>query len=137
MPCTSQVDVQNLSAFKTKKVKSASLKKSSTFSSESRGFVYPKSRTRIGCWNVRSIGSLSDQSAQLRSVIDTMKSKNIDLLALSESRWPGNGVSTIRCTTILHSGTPSSHLHGVAILLSPLAKAAWDAAENVFQPVSE
>ena len=66
-----------------------------------------------------------------------MKSKNIDLLALSESRWPGNGVSTIRGTTILHSGTPSSHLHGVAILLSPLAKAAWDAAENVFQPVSE
>ncbi|MDA8001968.1 MAG: reverse transcriptase domain-containing protein [Alphaproteobacteria bacterium] len=66
-----------------------------------------------------------------------MKSKSIDLLALSESRWPGNGISTIRGTTILHSGTPSSHLHGVAILLSPLAKSAWDAAGNVFQPVSE
>ena len=66
-----------------------------------------------------------------------MKSKSIDLLALSESLWPGNGVSTIRGTTILHSGTPSSHLHGVAILLSPLAKAAWDDTENVFQPVSE
>ena len=64
MPCTSQVDVQNLSAFKTKKVKFASHKKSSTVSSESHGFVPAKSRTRIGCWNVHSIGSLSDQSTQ-------------------------------------------------------------------------
>ena len=103
----------------------------------SRGFVHAKSRTQIGCWNVRSLGSLSDQSAQLLSVIDTMKSKSIDLLALFESRWPGNGISTIRGTTILHSGTPSSHLHSVAILLSPMAKSAWDAAGNVFQPVSE
>ena len=66
-----------------------------------------------------------------------MKTKNIDLLALSESRWPGNGVSNIHGTTILHSGTVSSHIHGVAMLLSPHAKAAWDAAGSVFQPVSK
>ena len=41
VPCTSQVDVQNLSAFKTKKVKFASHKKSSTVSSESRGLSTP------------------------------------------------------------------------------------------------
>ena len=32
-----------------------------------------------------------------------MKSKSIDLIALSESRWPGNGISTICGTTVLHS----------------------------------
>ena len=36
-----------------------------------------------------------------------------------------------------HSASPSSHTHGVAIILSPRAKAAWDAAGCVFQPVSE
>ena len=39
-----------------------------------------KFRTRIVRWNVRSLVSLSDQNAQLRSVFDTMKSRNIDLL---------------------------------------------------------
>ena len=136
-PCMSSVDVQNSPASKTKKVKSTFHKKPPVFSSGSRGFFHAKSGTRIGCWNVRSLGSLSDQSAPLCSVIDTMKTKNMDLLALSESRWPGNGVSNIRGTTILHSGTVSSHIHGVAMLLSPRAKAAWDAAGSVFQPVSE
>ena len=123
MPCTSTVDVQNLSASTTEKAKSILPQNSSTFS-VSRGFVHAKPRTRIGCWNVRSLGSLSDQSAHLLSVIDIMKSKSIDLLALSESRWPGNGISAIRSTTVLHSSTPSSHLHGVAILPSPLARSA-------------
>ena len=54
VPCTSTVDVQNLSASITEKVKSTLPKKSSTLS-VSRGFVHAKSRTRIGCWNVRKI----------------------------------------------------------------------------------
>lgn len=129
VPCTSRVDVQNFSAFTIKKVKPTFHKKLSTFSSESRGFVHAKSRTRIGHWSVCSLGSLSDKGAQLHSVIDTMK--NTVVLALSKSCWLGNGVPTIRGTTILYFSTPSSYLHGVAILLSPLAKAAWDDAENV------
>ena len=66
-----------------------------------------------------------------------MKSSNMDLLAWSESRWPGSGETNICGTTILHSGTSSSHTHGVAILLCPQAKVAWDAAGSVFQPGSE
>lgn len=58
----------------------------------------------------------------------------MDLLVLSKSRWPGNGVSTIHGTTIVHSGTSSSLIHGVADLLSPRAKTAWEAAGSVFQP---
>ena len=66
-----------------------------------------------------------------------MKSKSMDLIALTESRWPGSGVSSVCDSTILHSGSPSSHTHGVAVILSPRAKAAWEAAGCVFQPVSE
>ena len=138
VPCTSQNDdVQNLSASKTKKVMSTFRRKSLVSPCVFRGLIHAKSSTRIGCWNVRTLGSLSDQSIQLRSVIDTMKSKHMDLLALSESRWPGNGITNVQGTTILYSGTASSHLHGVAILLSPRAKAAWEAAGNEFQSVSE
>ena len=61
----------------------------------------------------------------------------MDLLALAESRWPGSRVSSVSDSTILHSGSPSSHTHGVAVILSHHAKAAWGAAGCVFQPVSE
>jgi hypothetical protein len=66
-----------------------------------------------------------------------MEEKQIDLLALSESRWPGQGVSRIRSTTILHSGSSSAHIHGVAIVLSPQARSSWEAAGCVFIPTSE
>lgn len=66
-----------------------------------------------------------------------MVEKRIDLLALSESRWTGNGRTRIQSTTIFHSGTSSSHMHGVAIALSPRAHSSWEAAGSVFSPVSE
>ena len=76
-PCASNVGAQNHAAYKNQK------------SRESREFLHAKSKTRIACWNVRTLGSLSDQSAQLLATIDTMKKKRIELLALSETRWPG------------------------------------------------
>ena len=104
--CMSSVDVQNSGPQLLKpQVKSTFHKKPTVFPSGSHGFFHAKSGTKIGCWNVCSLGSLSDQSAPLYSLIDTMKTENMDLLALSESRWPCNGVSNIRGTTILHSGT--------------------------------
>ena len=54
-----------------------------SFSSQSRGFVHAKSKTRIGCWNVCSVESLSDQSDKLHSLINIIKLQKIDLLALS------------------------------------------------------
>ena len=65
-----------------------------------------------------------------------MKSRNMDLLTLSQFRWPDSGETNICGTTILHSGTPSSHTHGVAIF-HPRDKFSWEAAGCVFQPVSE
>ena len=120
-PCSSAKGVQNHSAFKNLK---------------SRECIHAKSKTRIACWNVRTLGSLSDQSVPLQSTINTMKKKKIDLLALSETRWSGHGISQICSTTILHCGSSNGH-HGVAITLSPSARSSWEAAGGVFQPISE
>ena len=118
-PCLSAKGVQNHSASKNLK---------------SREFIHAKSKTRIACWNVSALGSLSDQSVPLQSTINTMK--KIDLLALSETRWSGHGISQIRSTTILHYGS-SNGLHGVAIALSPSACSSWEAAGSVFHPISK
>ena len=128
VPCVTPASAQKPSALKTKK---------SVSNSVSCDFLHAKSKTRMACWNVRSLGALSAQSAPLRGVISTMKEKNIDLLALSESRWPGSGSCSVSSYNILYSGTPSTHVHGVAIILSPRAKLSWEAAGSVFHPISE
>ena len=63
VPCSSHSDVQKPLAFKTKTVKSTLSTKSPAHSSGSHGFVHAKSHTGIGCWNVGTLGSLSEQSA--------------------------------------------------------------------------
>ena len=40
----------------------------------------------------------------LRDVLRTMREKKIELLALSEVRWPGHGVSQLDSSVIIHSG---------------------------------
>ena len=71
------------------------------------------------------------------STLRTMKDKNIEVLVVSESQCTGHGVTKIGSYTILHSGTSSTHVHGVAIILSSKAAAFWEAADSVFLPVSE
>ena len=128
VPCSSHSDVLVSQMF---------LNKTPSHSCGSHGFVLAKSCTKIGCWNCRILGSLSEQSAQLRAVLDIMKSKNMDLLTLNESPWPGSGLSSVCDSTSLRSGSPSSHTHGVVIILNLCAKAAWDAVKCVFQPASD
>ena len=104
---------------------------------KSVSLFHAKSKTKIGCWNVRTLGALSEWSEKPRSVLRTMKEKRIEILAMSESRWPGQGITRIRSHTILHSGTPSSHVHGIALALSPNARASWKAAGSVFHVISD
>ena len=66
-----------------------------------------------------------------------MTVKNIDLLALSESRWQSHGITQIQSCTILHSGSDSSHTCVVAIALSPHARSSWEAAGSVFKPIND
>ena len=104
---------------------------------KSVSLFHAKSKTRIGCWNVHTLGALSGQSEKLRSVLRTMKEKRIEIVAMSESRWPGEGITKIQSYTILHSGTPSSHVYGIALALSPNAHASWKAAGSVFHIISD
>ena len=104
---------------------------------KSVSLFHAKSKTRIGCWNVRTLGALSGQSEKLRSVLRTMKEKRIEILAMSECRWPSQGITKIQSYTILHSGTPSSHVHSIALALSPTALTSWKAAGSVFHVISD
>ena len=62
--------------------------------------------------------------------------ENLQLLALSEVRWPGNGVSNIGGMTVIHSGVEVGMLQscwsGVAMVLSKGAADAWRAAGSVY-----
>ena len=88
-------------------------------------------------FNVQSAGSLSALSLILQLIIETMTDKNIDLLALSKSRWQGHGITQVQSCTILHAGSDSSHTRGVTIALSPHARASWEAAGSVFKPIND
>ena len=101
----------------------------------------PKSGICVGCWNVRSLGNPTKQNGRLRDVLRTMKEKNMEILALSEVRWPGHGVSQLEEAVIVHSGMDVSDRQcrscGVAVIFSEKAAAAWRAAGSVFDHVSK
>ena len=88
-------------------------------------FLHAMSKTRIACWNTTTCYH------------KTMSEKNIELLAISESCWTGCGITRICSTTIVHSGSPSNHVQGIAIASSPYACSSWEAAGSVFHPISE
>jgi len=107
----------------------------------SGSLLSPKFSIRLGCWNIRSLGNPTRQNSRLREVLRTMKEKSLEVLALSEVRWPGHGVSRLEDTTIVYSGMAKEGSHnrrrGVAVLLSKRASFAWEAANSVFVPVSD
>ena len=80
---------------------------------------------------MRTLGPLSPQRLPLTSVLRTIQERNIEVLAVSESHWIGQGVTKIGSYTILHSSTPSTSVHGVALILSPKADFSWEFAGSV------
>ena len=86
---------------------------------------HAKLKTRIACWNVRTLGRLSEQSEKLLGLVSTMEEKKIELMALSETRWTGQGVERIKDKTFLYSGTEKERKYGVAIVLSSHARRSW------------
>lgn len=81
-----------------------------------------KQRTRIGCWNVRTM----TRPEALPQVAKVMRDYNIQILGLSETRWNGFGEQFADCgTTLLYSGKEdegASKEYGVGLLLSRSAK---------------
>ena len=88
----------------------------------------PKCSIQLGCWNVCSLGNPTGQNGRLRDVLRTMKEKSVEVLALSEVRWLGHGVSQLEDTIIAHSSMSDRNSHqrsrGVAVLLSEVAASA-------------
>lgn len=76
-----------------------------------------KKRTRIGCWNVRTLL----EASRLNQVDKEMSQYNIKVLGLSEVRWPDNGEFTLANGDLfLFSGKPrdANHESGVGILIN-------------------
>lgn len=85
---------------------------------------------RIATWNIRSLY----MSGKLANVELERCRLKIDILGLSEVRWPGSGQQITKTGTIYYSGRDDSkHEYGVAIIVSPqIAKSVL-----TFIPINE
>lgn len=82
--------------------------------SDQRIKVY-NSRIRVATWNVRSLYA----AGKLANVELDMRRLKIDILGMSEVRWPGSGKQTTNSGVIYYSGgTDAFHRYGTAILVS-------------------
>ena len=73
---------------------------------------------KIGCWNVQSLGKPTKFNGKLLNVIETMRLKNLSLLALSDVQ--GSSVLELEESTIIFSGLDekrSGNQRGVAVVL--------------------
>lgn len=67
----------------------------------------------IGTWNTRSLYN----AGALRALGQVMRKYRVDVLAVQETRWTGEGIYDTRTHTILHSGNKDRHKFGVAFLV--------------------
>ena len=78
-----------------------------------------RATTNIGSWNIRTLY----ESGRAAQVIKEMRSYNIKLLGLCETRWNGFGQSKFSTgETIIYSGHEDlnhEHTQGVALLMTP------------------
>uniref|UniRef100_A0A8D8SJB6 Craniofacial development protein 2 n=1 Tax=Cacopsylla melanoneura TaxID=428564 RepID=A0A8D8SJB6_9HEMI len=85
---------------------------------------------RITTWNVKSLRI----NGKLENVEAEMKRLNIDILGMSEVRWPGTGTKKNADSFIYYSGgSDANNYYGVAVLLRPnIQKSVID-----FIPISD
>lgn len=70
---------------------------------------------KIGTWNVRSMF----QAGKAANTVKEMKRLEIDILGISEMRWPGTGQCEIGEHQIFYSGEDSTnHRNGVGIIIN-------------------
>lgn len=76
----------------------------------------PKVKTRIACWNVRTLY----QTGKLAQVVREFHNYGLDILGVCEVRWTGSGQRTLASGhTILYSGRLNGHhTEGVALIMS-------------------
>ena len=70
---------------------------------------------------MHSLGKPTRPNSRLRDVLRTMRERKIELLALTEVRWPDHGVSQLDGAVIIHLGMAESDpLHrkrGITVIL--------------------
>ena len=76
----------------------------------------PKVKTRIACWNVRTLY----QTGKLAHVVREFHNYSLDILGVSEARWTGSGQRTLASGhTILYSGRlDGHHTEGLALIMN-------------------
>lgn len=80
-----------------------------------RFLVHPKTKVRIGCWNVRTMYQIGKTAQVCRE----MENYKLDLVGISESRWTGMGkLQTQTGQVIIYSGKEDRHEYGVALVMS-------------------
>uniref|UniRef100_A0A8D8Y176 Craniofacial development protein 2 n=3 Tax=Cacopsylla melanoneura TaxID=428564 RepID=A0A8D8Y176_9HEMI len=83
-------------------------------STESRR-LQEQEKIRIGTWNVTTMS----QAGKIHNTIQEMTRMKIDILGISEMRWPGSGSANILDHQVYYSGTDNNrHEKGVGIILT-------------------
>jgi hypothetical protein len=84
-------------------------------SNPTRTLLGSKRTTKIGFWNVRTMA----QSTKSAQVAEEMKRYHLDILGLSEVRWPGTDKRVVSGLTFIYSGREDGkHMEGVGIMMS-------------------
>lgn len=100
-----------------------------------RARTHPKVENRnpmlkIGTWNAKSLFA----AGKTHNIINEMKRMNINILGVSETRWPGSNQINIDDYTMYYSGNDEPHhYNGVAIIMD---KGSNRAVKN-FVPISD
>ena len=68
---------------------------------------------QLGTWNVLSLY----RGGYLKKLIDTTKNYNIDILAIQEIRWTGNGILEKKDCTVYYSCHKNLHQFGTGFLI--------------------
>ncbi|XP_074841593.1 uncharacterized protein LOC142008310 [Carettochelys insculpta] len=84
------------------------------------GLSVPKTTTKIGTWNVRTLY----QCEKLAQLLCEFDSYGMDILGTSEMRWTGSNRLVSDGKTILYSGNNSQYTHNVGLILSKEASRA-------------
>lgn len=78
------------------------------------GLATSEKEIRVGTWNVRSLF----EAGKIDNLELEMERNRVDILGISEMRWPGSGTCVREKTVTYYSGSSaSSHYNGVGVMI--------------------
>lgn len=89
-----------------------------------------REKLKIGTWNVRTMA----QKGNIQNATKEMKRMQVDIMGISEMRWPAAGTMNVDEHSVFYSGTQDgTHQKGVGIIVTN--KIAYSVTN--FTPISE